>query len=142
MRPMPFHQFPMRLPAEAKPFADGLKEKKLLLMRCKACGHVRMPPALICPKCHETAHEWFPACGEGSLYSFVVFHRAFHPALEQCLPYVTAQVRLLEGPLFITNIVNCHPDMLYCDQSVRLFWENSGAEGFFPAFAPAEHQDG
>jgi uncharacterized OB-fold protein len=43
-RPLPSPQTP-----EAKPFWNGLREGKLLLPRCGACGHVFFCPRILCP---------------------------------------------------------------------------------------------
>ena len=51
-RPLPSPMTP-----EAKPFWDGLREGKLRLPRCGACGHVFFYPRILCPKC-QTRDMW------------------------------------------------------------------------------------
>lgn len=142
MQQMPYQYFDLRVAAEGAPFAEGLKEKKLLLQRCRDCGHIRLPHAVICPECLSDAYDWVPATGLGEVYSFVVFHRAFHPAVELCLPYIVAQIQLQEGPICITNIVNCRADMVYYKQKVKLIWEQIAGERYIPVFVPSDRDDG
>jgi uncharacterized OB-fold protein len=40
------------------------------------------------------------------LYSWVIYHVAFHPEFRDRLPYNVALVELDEGPRMITNIVD------------------------------------
>lgn len=61
--------------------------------------------------------------------------------MKQCIPYVVAQIKLQEGPFYIANIVNCHPNMVYCKQKVKLVWEKIGSDAFIPTFIPAGHDD-
>ena len=49
--------------------------------------------------------------GAGEVYSFVVYHRSFHPSFDNKLPYTVALVELSEGPrlqvLFLANEGEC-----------------------------------
>lgn len=85
--------------------AAALLEGRLLLQRC-ACGELRLPPRAACPKCLATDWTWHAAEGSGRLYSWVVYHVAFHPDFRERLPYNVALVELDEGPRLITNIVD------------------------------------
>ena len=33
-----------------RPFWEGARAHKLLIQRCRRCGHVRFPPAPVCPE--------------------------------------------------------------------------------------------
>jgi uncharacterized OB-fold protein len=85
--------------------AAAMSEGRLLLQRC-ACGELRLPPRAACPKCLATEWTWQAAEGGGRLYSWVVYHVAFHPDFRERLPYNVALVELDEGPRLITNIVD------------------------------------
>ena len=141
MAKMPYDVFPLRLPLEAEAFREGLQEKRLRLMRCDSCGEVRATHSLLCPVCHGRQFSWIDASGKGEVYSYVVFQKAFHENVKQCIPYVVAQIKLQEGPFYIANIVNCHPNMVYCKQKVKLVWEKIGSDAFIPTFIPAGRDD-
>ena len=68
---------------DTQPFWDGCKEHELRFQKCMDCGHVRWPPSMICPECHAAQTEWITAGGKGAVYTYAVYHRAFHPVLNQ-----------------------------------------------------------
>jgi uncharacterized OB-fold protein len=49
--------------------------------------------------------DWREIPPTGEIWSFVVYHRAFHPSLEGKTPYNVAYIRLDAGPMFISNVV-------------------------------------
>jgi len=92
---------------------------------------------MICPECHDAQTEWITAGGKGAVYTYAVYHRAFHPAFKDDLPYVTAVVELEEGPHLLTNIVGCKPDAVRCDMPVVVAWEDVTDAFSLPKFKPA-----
>ncbi|MGI6548610.1 MAG: Zn-ribbon domain-containing OB-fold protein [Syntrophomonadales bacterium] len=135
------YQLPPRISDDTAPFWQGCRERHLLFQRCSACGHIRYPISFICPECLSSAHEWVESQGKGKIYSYVVFRRAFHPAVLNRVPYVVAVVELDEGPSFLTNIVDCRPEQVECDQKVSLKWEDSTEGLFLPVFCINDNQD-
>lgn len=83
------------------------------------------------------------ASGKGKIYTFVVYHQAFHKAFESDLPYVTAIIELKEGPHLLSNIVGCDPEEIECDMPVEVIWEDINEEFAVPKFKivaePKEH---
>jgi uncharacterized OB-fold protein len=105
-KPLP-HPTPL-----SRPFWDGTKVRELRLQRCRACGAYRFPPVVLCRECLAEDHEWVATSGSGTVYSFVIQHRPATPAFIGDLPYVVAIVELDEGPLMLTNLVDCaHADI-------------------------------
>jgi len=132
LKPLP------KLNADTKPFWDGCRNHELRFQKCTECGHVRWPPSIICPLCYSNRTEWIRASGKGKVFSFVVYHKAYHPAFEADLPYVVAIVELEEGPHFLTNIVGCDPDAVSCEMPVNVIWEDVTEEFSLPKFRPSE----
>ena len=122
---------------DTQPFWDGCKEHELRFQKCMDCGHVRWPPSMICPECHAALTEWITAGGKGAVYTYAVYHRAFHPAFKDDLPYVAAIVELEEGPHLLTNIIGCKPEAVRCDMPVKVAWEDVTDEFSLPKFKPA-----
>ena len=118
-------------------FWIGCKEHKLKFQKCKACGHVRWPPSMICPMCYSQEIQWIVARGKGKVYSFVVYHVAYHPGFENEVPYVVADVELEEGPRLLTNIVDCPHNEVKCDMPVEVTWEDITEEFSLPKFKPS-----
>lgn len=123
--------------ADDKTFWEGCREHKLLFQKCRSCGLIRWPSSAICPGCYSGDMAWTTSTGKGKVFTFAVYHRAFHPAFESDLPYVTAVVELEEGPHFLTNIVGCRPDDVRCDMPVEVTWEDITEEYSLPKFKPA-----
>lgn len=76
------------------PFWRGLGGRRLMLQQCRACEHVRFPPGPFCPQCLSEDAAWTELAGEGTVWSYAVYHRAFHPSLAADIPYTVALVEL------------------------------------------------
>lgn len=103
-----------------QPFWDGVNVGRLRFLRCAACGHAFLPAREECPACLSDRLAWQDASGAGTLVSWVVYHRAMHPAFAARLPYVVGIVELEEGARMISNIVGAEPSELRIDQKVTL----------------------
>ena len=131
------HSKPQPRPdGDTLPFWQGCREGTLRFQRCTDCGRVRWPASFLCPECHGTAAEWEPSSGRGAIYSYVVYHVAFHPGFREDLPYVVALVDLEEGPRMLSNIRGCPPEKVYIEMPVELSWE-SRDDFSLPVFRPA-----
>lgn len=124
--------------AESLPYWQGAKEKKLLLQNCQPCGQFWFPPSARCRHCLSPDFVWQQASGEGRIYSFVVYHRLYHPAFENDLPYVVGIVELREGPRLLTNIVGTGWQDVRCDLPVRAIFEDDGRGMIVPKFTVKE----
>jgi uncharacterized OB-fold protein len=102
----------------SKPYWDALQAGKLTFQHCRHCSNNWLPARSECPRCLEADWAWHDAAGKAKLISWVVFHRAFHPAFADRLPYNVAIVELAEGPRMITNIVIDDAETLKIDQAV------------------------
>jgi uncharacterized OB-fold protein len=123
---------------ESRPFWQAARDHQLALPRCNRCEKLWFPPAGICPHCLSDDTGWQQVSGRGRVYSFVVFHRAYHPAFE--LPYVVAVVELDEGPRLLSNIVDVEPQRIRCGMHVVVKFEDRSPELSVPKFSPAETQ--
>ena len=121
---------------DTREFWTGCKAHELRFQKCKDCGHMRWPASMICPMCYSRDTQWIIASGKGKVYTFVVYHVAYHPGFEDDLPYVVADVELEEGPRLLTNIVGCRPDEVKCDMPVEVTWERITEEFSLPKFRP------
>ena len=119
---------------ESRVFWDGAKENKLMLPRCQTCGQFWFPPSQRCRHCLSGEFDWVESKGEGRIYSFVVYHRVYHPAFEQDVPYVVAIVELDEGTRLLSNIVGTQPDDVRCDARVRVVFEDTESGATIPKF--------
>jgi uncharacterized OB-fold protein len=119
---------------ETEPFWAAVQERRLIMPTCDACGTVTFPPTVACPNCSNPAFTWLPVSGRGTVYSFVVYHRVYHPAFADKVPYVVAVVDLEEGPRIISNIVGMPIAEVTCDLPVTVVYEDVRDGYLIPKF--------
>jgi len=114
---------------ETAPYAAALREGRLLIKVCAACGESHFYPRALCPFCFSDRTEWREASGRGAIYAVSILRAA---GAASALAYVT----LAEGPRMMTSIVDCDPLALAVDTPVRLVIR-PGADGTLaPMFTP------
>ncbi|OLO26634.1 hypothetical protein BTR23_22525 [Alkalihalophilus pseudofirmus] len=108
---------------------DGLEKQELHIQACDDCEKQWFPPVHCCPYCASENWKWVKASGLGSVYSWVVYHRAFHPAFKDDLPYTILTVKLAEGPRMIGRFIqeDNDPGEVFADMPVKAtFFERNG----------------
>jgi hypothetical protein len=93
------------------PFWAAAREHRLTAQRCTNCGDLRYPALQICPTCWDREFEWADVSTEGSIWSYVVYHRAFHPGFKDELPYVVAIVENTDGVRYTGRVVGRREDV-------------------------------
>ncbi|MBE0480402.1 MAG: Zn-ribbon domain-containing OB-fold protein [Dehalococcoidia bacterium] len=91
----------------SKMFAEGLKENKLLGLKCRKCGSFTAPPKKVCMECTSEDLDIVQLSGKGEVRTFTVI-RVPPEGLDA--PYVIGMVELDEGPWLMGNIVDVNPD--------------------------------
>ena len=86
------------------PFWDAASRGRLVIQRCRACGELRWPPLVGCPECHSRDATWDEVRPTGTIWSFVVYHRAFAAELKDEIPYTVAMVHLDDGPYLVGRL--------------------------------------
>lgn len=76
-------------------YERGLKEGKLLGLKCQDCGAVTCPPMAVCRKCGSRKLEAVELSGRGELMTFTII-RVPPEGMEG--PYIVSLVRTEEGP--------------------------------------------
>lgn len=126
-----------RIDEMSRPYWEGAKRHELLLQKCQECGHYRYPPGETCPSCLSDRLEWVKVSGRGSVYTWTVFHQAYHPAYKDDIPYAVVVVELEEGPRMITNLVNCRIEDIKMGMPVEVAFDDVTEEVSLPKFRPA-----
>ena len=123
---MPHPLIPVPTP-ETQPFWDGCNEGVLRINRCVACGDAYFPPSPICPQCSSSDVEFFDATGDATLYSYTIQQKPLDLWDTQG-PRSVALVKLAEGPMLTSSIVNCEqtPETLLLDMALRATFVNFG----------------
>lgn len=119
-------------------FWEGARAGELRIMRCQNCGYYIHLPRPVCRNClsFDVAPE--AVSGRGTLYSFTITHRAFHPFFADRLPYVVAVVELEEQRdlRFVTNLVGLDNRSPVFGEPVQVGFEELAPGYVIPVFSP------
>ena len=130
LKPLP------RSTPESAPFWDACRRHALELQQCDACQQFWFPPSNRCPHCLSADWKWSPVSGNGEVFTFTVFHRAYHKGFAGELPYAVAVVELAEGPRLVSNIVGCAPESVKIGLPVSVVFEDVTDEATLFKFKP------
>ena len=117
--------FAPRISADTEAFWKGCREHKLMVGKCNCCGRLIWPASFICPDCLSSNNEMVELAPEGTLYSYVIMYKHFHPSLESYTPYVVAAIDLKDGIRIEANILEWDPQSLKCGAQVDIDFEDS-----------------
>jgi uncharacterized OB-fold protein len=81
---------------DSVPYWAALANGTVELQQCDSCGHWTWPPRPICSNCQSDQLSWRPIAGTGSVYSWVITHKAYVPAMTDLVPFTIAVVRIDE----------------------------------------------
>lgn len=121
---------------ESQPYWDAMREQRLMLKRCRACGRHHHYPRELCPHCGSNEVEWTQAKGTGSVYSYTVARRPAGPAFKVDTPYVVAIIELDEGARMMSNLVGIDPDQVRIGARVAVQFDAVTPEVTLPKFGP------
>ncbi len=122
---------------ESAPYWAALRERRLILKRCRDCGRYHFYPRALCPHCHSDALEWSDARGTGSIYSYTVARRPAGPAFKDATPDVVAVVDLDEGARMMTNLLIDDVESVRIGQRVNVVFDAVTDDVTLPRFKPA-----
>jgi uncharacterized protein len=109
------------------------RQHRLVLQYCSDCGTVQHPPRALCTACGATGGlGWRDAAGTGTVDSCTVVELA--PSANFDPPYVVARVRLAEGPVLLSNVVDSDPYRVHIGDSVSLRWRELPDGRALPVF--------
>jgi uncharacterized OB-fold protein len=112
-------------------FWEATKKESMLLPHCADFGKTHWHPRLFCPFCFSNKLEWKESAGKATLYAATTLSKASEP-------YIVAYVELAEGPLMLTNIVDCSLDDLQIGSPLTLTFSPMSSGHFLPVFRLAK----
>jgi uncharacterized OB-fold protein len=121
------------------PFWRGLAAGEVRLQRCGRCSAHQYPPESFCYQCGAQALSWVRVSGEGTVYSFIVVHQAYHEAFRAYLPYTVAIVQMDEGPRMLCPMLGLRQSVAIGDR-VRPCIRPVGEARAFLTYVPAAEQ--
>lgn len=121
---------------EERPYWDAAREGRLVLPKCGRCGRFWYPVGPVCPRCLGDRYDWAEVSGEGTVSSFVIYHKAWAPWLADRVPYAVVQVELAEGPRLTTNLLGVEPRSVRIGMPVQACFEQITEEVTLVQFRP------
>lgn len=115
---------------------QSLKEGALRVPKCTACGHLQVPMGPCCSNCLNEEFEWVALSGRGKVWSFIVYHHAFHPSLTDKLPYNVSEIVLEEGVKLLSNLVGIPHTEIRNDMPVKARFDRVDDELTLLRFEP------
>mgnify|MGYP006282016447 FL=1 len=75
-------------------------------------------------------YHWKPLKGQGTILSWVIFHRQYFDNFPP--PYNVVAVQLDEGPIVISNLVGAEPEGNWVGHKVEICYSEDAAIGTVP----------
>jgi uncharacterized protein len=120
-----------------KPFWDGARRHQLMAYKCLNCGTFYWP-AIDCMACDNSRMEWAKVSGKGYVYTFVVYHQLYHPGWKPEIPYNVSWIKLDEGAILLSNLVECKNEEIYVGMPVEVVFDDITEEITLPKFKPVK----
>jgi uncharacterized OB-fold protein len=80
--------------------------------------------------------EWEKLSGKGTVFSFIIYRLAYHPAYQNDIPYVVAIIQLDEGPRMESNVTDCEVEDVKIDMPVEVYFDDVTDTISLPKFKP------
>jgi uncharacterized protein len=109
---------------------------RLVFQRCDDCAYLRWPAAGVCPECLSRSFAWEQVEPAGTVWSHVVYHRAYAAHLKERVPYSVTLVELDCGVRLVSTLVGFDGADPMGARVVARF-EPVGENPAVPVFGPA-----
>ena len=109
----------------SQPFFDAAARSELMLQRCSDCHAFLWPYLEICTECLSEDIKWSASSGKGTVHSFVIMHRLFHPGFQDDVPYNLIVVELEEGPRVTSILREIANDDIQVGMQVHAQWHDT-----------------
>jgi len=113
-------------------FWEGAVWNELRIQRCTACNTLRHPPRPGCAACGSLEWDYIVSCGDGIVYSFVIYHHPPLPGFEP--PFAVGLIELEEGVRMLSNIVDTPLEEIEIGMPVQVTYVAVDDEMTLPMF--------
>ncbi len=123
----------------SEPYFEACNKHELRLQRCSDCDTFRFYPSPMChaSDCMSLEYDWAEVSGKGEVYTYTVVHRPVSEAWAGDTPYVIAMIALDEGPVMMSNVVDCEPGDVSIGLPVEVVFKDLAEGVTLPYFRPA-----
>jgi len=108
-------------------FWDATAEQRFVLPHCQHCDRSHWYPRPHCPFCFSNAVQWRPAIGTGRIYAATQLRR-------ETPPRIIAYITLTEGPLMLSNLIDCTLSEASIGRPVRVGFQTLASGRVLPVF--------
>jgi uncharacterized OB-fold protein len=112
------------------------RRHELRVQRCSDCGEHRFHPRPHCPVCRSGSFAWVRCSGRGTVFSYTICHPPVLPAFADRVPYNAVVIELSEGPLMVSNLVECANEEIHVGMPVEVVFVDAGDGMVLPQFRP------
>ena len=116
-------------------FFDGVREGRLVVQRCAACGALAVPPKVVCPSCEGVRWGRATLGGDGEVTSYTVI-RVPPAQFAAEAPYVVAVARMAEGVSLLGRLTGVPIDAVHVGMPVRFVGSSANAASPVISFRP------
>ena len=115
---------PAEIDPDSRDFWDGVTRGRLVVSRCRACGHQLFPPIASCVNCGSRDLEPLEVSGDGEIYSWATVHVALSDAFADEVPYTVVVVELSGGGRLFGRLLEDEPVTPVAGATVRFetYW--------------------
>ncbi len=134
----PLPERPLPAPTrESQPYWDGMREGRLMLQHCAACGKVRHYPRPVCPHCFSMESSFKEAALGGTIHTWTVCHHPFNFFFKAQVPYIVALIDMDAGVRVNAQLRGVAEQDLKIGQRVTLAFEPFNKDVTLPFFTAA-----
>jgi uncharacterized protein len=127
---------PVPTPVSA-PFWEALRDERIVVQRCGACGRRVHYPRSRCSHCLDEHLEFEPIDGAGTVYAFTVSRQPTAAPFADEVPQIIAIVEVGEGVRFTTTLVDVDPDAVAIGMAVTPVFDHGDDHVTLLRFRPA-----
>jgi len=111
---------PLPLPTrDTEPFYAAARRGELVFQRCTRCRRFRHYPRPTCPACLSRELAWERSSGRGTVHTWTIVRGPTLPAFEAKLPYNVVDVLMEEGVHFVSEVLDCPPEVIRAGMPVE-----------------------
>jgi uncharacterized OB-fold protein len=98
----------MQYKLSVQDYVAGLRENKLLGLKCQDCGMITTPPRMVCRKCAGYNLGVITLSGRGKIVTLTSVYVPPESRVGKT-PYIVVMVELEEGPWIMGNLCGANP---------------------------------
>jgi hypothetical protein len=109
-------------------YLEGLKQGRLLGVRCRSCKRIMVPPRLFCEECFKTVDEFIPVQDTGTINTFAICYIRTD-ASRQKRPQIPAVIEIdgaTKGMGILHLMGEVRPQDVKIGMKVKAVWKPAG----------------